>query len=345
MPFRTPLAAKFLIHQLLYGFGKKTFHFPWAIYLYLTFRCNLRCSYCDDGSGRKFPEMEARELDLAQWEKILRSLIPFSDVLLLSGGEPLLYPPFEAFVRMARKIGFRFVSLNTNGILLTEKIMDLVDALIISLDSLDRGRSDRIWSREGATEKVLEVVEIAAKRRHPSLMVNTVILPETLDEVTKVLEFCERRNIAFSCSPALDQTRPVPGLRENPKYKVFVNRLLAAKRRGQKIAATVDYIRSVSTFRSYDCHPLLVWRIHPDGTLVYPCSRKNVGIGSLLTHPDPIDLFKSAAGGHFFTMNCPDSCQLSCYMDTSYMIQRPLGLLREGFYRLKTFSQGHRLVY
>lgn len=339
------IGLKFLFHQALAAIGRTSYAFPFGAYLYLTFRCNLHCTYCDGGSGDRFPDMSSRELSPAEWGRVLAAVRPHTDVLLLSGGEPLVYPHFREIVAEARRQGFSFISLNTNSLLLTPDITESVDAIIISLDSLDRAKSDRLWNREGATEKVVQTLEALSRQTHPSIMVNAVILPENLDDVGEVLDFCIRQGISFSAGPALDRTRPVAGLAGNPAYGRLLARIRAAKRAGHRIAATIDYLGAVRRFRPYHCHPLLVWRVYPDGSLVYPCSRLNRTIGSLVDGADPLDLFRKAAGGRFFTTGCSEACPLSCYMDTSFMIQRPLGLLREGLFRLRSFSSGHRMLY
>lgn len=325
-------------------------------YLYLTFRCNLNCAYCDGGSGVRFPQMSCPELPLSGWEKILQALVPHTDVLMLSGGEPLLYPDLPGLLHYARRIGFHFISLNTNGLLLTEPIIDEVDAIIISLDSLDRKKSDRIWNRSGATDQVMNSIDAVARRRHPSLMINSVIMPDNIDDIGEILDFCRKREITFSTGPALVRARPIPGLQGNPRYEALIDKVLGAKKSGQRIAATVDYLQSVKTFRSFDCHPLLLWRVYPNGDLVFPCSRLNRLAGNLLPTPDPsarkgllqtdpIALFRAAANGDFFTVECGENCPLSCYMDPSFMLKRPLSILREGLYRARTFTSGHRLVF
>ncbi|MBF0546539.1 MAG: radical SAM protein [Candidatus Riflebacteria bacterium] len=336
---------KILTHQILGAIGKKTFHYPFGIYVYLTFSCNLRCSYCDGGTGQKFPEMEKSELSSKEWENIFRKMVRHSDVLMLSGGEPLLHKEFSEIVRCARKVGFTFISLNTNGLLLTPQIAASVDAIIISLDSLDREKSDRIWNRQGATEKVLETIQKIAPMGHPSLMINSVILPENIKDVSKVLEFCGKNNIAFSAGPALLKTKLHPSLKGNTDYHNLIDQILEAKKKGKRVAATIDYLKGLKREAKFDCQPVLVWRIYPNGDIVFPCSRLNKTIGNALEWPDPIDAFRKHCDGNFFQLDCKESCPLSCYMDVSFMIKRPLSLIREGLFRIKTFSSGHRMMY
>ncbi|NLI78879.1 MAG: radical SAM protein [Candidatus Riflebacteria bacterium] len=338
-------ALKFLVHQGLAALGRQTFRFPFGAFFYLTYRCNLRCRYCDVGIGRAFPTLTAPELPPEGWRTVMAAVRPHTDVLLLSGGEPLLYPGFRQVVADARRLGFSFLSLNTNGLLLEPDIIDAVDAIIISLDSLDRQRSDRLWNRAGATDRVLGILDGLAGRRHPSVMVNSVILPGNLADLEAVLDFCVARGITFSAGPALAGNRPVAGLAGNPDFHRLVGRILAAKRAGKRIAASVDYWRALPRFPRFSCHPLLVWRFCPDGSLLYPCSRLHRTIGTLAGGADPVDLLTRAAGGPFFEAGCGEACPLSCYMDTSRLVRRPLSLLREGLYRLRAFSRGHRMVF
>jgi MoaA/NifB/PqqE/SkfB family radical SAM enzyme len=337
--------GKFLTHQILSACGKRTFHFPWAVYVYLTFQCNLRCSYCDDGSGRKFPEIPMDELTPDQWGKLFSVLAKHAHVLLFSGGEPLMYQQLIEVIHQARRAGFSFISINTNSLLLTEEIIHSVDAIIISLDSVDRARSDKLWNRQGATDRVIDLLKYLGTLKHPTTMVNSVITPDNIDDVGEVLRFCHANHLTFSTGPALAGTRPMPELVGNKRYQALIDRIIQAKRDGQRIAATMDYLRAVKSFQPFFCNPLLVWRVRPNGDLVYPCSRINKGSGNLIRTPDPIALFRQTVGGDFFDPACMQNCPLSCYMDTSLMTYRPLGLLREGLYRFRTFARGHRLVY
>ncbi|MBI3037924.1 radical SAM protein [bacterium] len=335
---RISSVLKFFFHQLLAVFGKKSFHFPLAIYVYLTFSCNLRCSYCDDGSGHKFPELSKSELSPNQWRYLFNLLVKFSDILMISGGEPMMYPQIQDIIKHAREAGFTFISLNTNGLLITPEIVNSVDSIIISLDSLNKSRSDKIWNSPGATDQVIKTLDRLSGFSKPTLLVNSVILPGNIEDILEVMNYCGRKNITFSAGPALHKTKPVPGLLGNPRYKELLEKMIKAKRNGQKIAASEKYLKGVGNFKRFNCHPLLVWRVYPDGGLVFPCSRIGKTAGNLIKKPNPIGLLKKAAGGYFFETNCGENCPLSCYMDTSYMVQRPLELMKEGFNRFHMFS-------
>jgi MoaA/NifB/PqqE/SkfB family radical SAM enzyme len=340
-----PAPLKFFLHQVVGFFGRDTYYWPLCVIFSLTYRCNLSCSYCDSGKGQRCADQRYDEISLEQWEIIMDKMVSHSPILVITGGEPLLYPAIPDLLRSARRKGFSFISLNTNGLLLTEEIIGLVDAVIVSLDSLNQEKSDRLWGKPGATEQVLRLIDRMAGKPHPTLMINSVILPETIPDVEQLLEFCLARGITFSAGPALHQNRPFDGLKHNPRYRRLLQKILAAKKSGGRIAATVDYLRAAKWFRPYHCHPQLVWRVLPDGTLSFPCIRQNRGAGSLLGNETPISLFHRLEGSPFLTQDCPENCPLSCFMDTSFMTQRPLSLIREGLFRLRSFAPGHRTVF
>lgn len=89
----------------------------------LTGVCNLSCEFChNEGAPRK------GFLDVDTIDSILRptAQLGFTRVQF-TGGEPLLHPEATSFVERARKY-FSDVGITTNGILLSQKIGDLMRA-------------------------------------------------------------------------------------------------------------------------------------------------------------------------------------------------------------------------
>lgn len=83
------------------------------IYLLLTEQCNLKCDYCIRG-GKKNNNLSLKKLKF-----ILRTNDFSNDQVLLTGGEPLLHENFrEIALNCLDK--FKYVSVNTNGLLLNE---------------------------------------------------------------------------------------------------------------------------------------------------------------------------------------------------------------------------------
>lgn len=113
-------------------------YLPLTVYLNITTRCNLRCSYCYAKAG---PDARA-ELSLEEVRQVLRSLDQISnDVKInISGGEPLLHPDPWTIASECRQAKHK-TTLLTNGTLVTREkaaqIQELFNCVLISLDGPD----------------------------------------------------------------------------------------------------------------------------------------------------------------------------------------------------------------
>ena len=83
------------------------------IYVEISNRCNLRCSFCP-GTARPLGAMTEEN-----FARLLPKLAPFADFLYFHlMGEPLCHPQLERFLELAGEAGFRVI-LTTNGTLLS----------------------------------------------------------------------------------------------------------------------------------------------------------------------------------------------------------------------------------
>lgn len=108
-----------------YVFRKGTIeHVPVSGTFELTPRCNLSCKMCYIHMTEKEQQAVGKELTTTQWIKLGKQAVSQGMVyLLLTGGEPLLRPDFSEIYTEMVKMGV-IVSVNTNGILINEKIID-----------------------------------------------------------------------------------------------------------------------------------------------------------------------------------------------------------------------------
>ena len=82
--------------------------------------CNLRCFYCDT----KYSWEKGENLSFHQVLKKL-SAFPPSEILTITGGEPLLQPSVVDFIRVAKK-KYDLIILETNGTLPLKNIPEFV---------------------------------------------------------------------------------------------------------------------------------------------------------------------------------------------------------------------------
>ena len=180
---------------LVDGFGRT----HRSLRLSVTDRCNLRCRYCMPAEGMDWLDRDELLRD-EELERVVRLLagLGITD-LRVTGGEPLVRAGLAGLVaRMAALPGIREVSITTNGVLLADRIDDLVAAGLgrvnVSIDSLDPDRFEQITRRRDL-HRALAGLE--ACERHESLRpikVNAVALRGVSEpDVLPLAELARRR--------------------------------------------------------------------------------------------------------------------------------------------------------
>jgi MoaA/NifB/PqqE/SkfB family radical SAM enzyme len=129
--------------------------------LYLTERCNSRCVSCD------YWRHGHSDMNLERVTRLLPSLKRLrTQVILLSGGEPLLNPEWASIAEVLRESGLKLWLL-TSGLSLAKHARrgaELFDAITVSLDGSDRQTYQAIRGLD-AFDKVCEGIRAAARHR------------------------------------------------------------------------------------------------------------------------------------------------------------------------------------
>jgi MoaA/NifB/PqqE/SkfB family radical SAM enzyme len=129
----------------------------------LTSACNLKCDFC-------LVEIKGRHLPVDDALAIADALVVAGvDKVLLSGGEPLLYPGVEAVMRRLAGAGV-LVKLLTNGTIDHAGVFDLIRAsdsieVSLSLPTVDPLQADLIFKREGTLAKIAATIDSLPKAR------------------------------------------------------------------------------------------------------------------------------------------------------------------------------------
>lgn len=89
--------------------------------LELTPLCNMNCAMCYVRLSREEMERQGRLRTAEEWLSLATQMRDAGTLfLLLTGGEPLLYPEFKQLYLALRALGF-LITINTNGTLLSEE--------------------------------------------------------------------------------------------------------------------------------------------------------------------------------------------------------------------------------
>jgi len=163
--------------------------------LEVTKRCNARCDFCDYWKEKAPPELE-------DYVPLVRRLDPLS--VSLTGGEPFLRNDLpELIASLRRSFDFLFISLITNGSLLTlEKGLDVwkagLDEFSISLDYPDE-RHDRERGIPDLTKRIFSAAP-QLKAAGVNLCFNVVIKRENYLDVPEIVKRSAEMGIKVSLS-------------------------------------------------------------------------------------------------------------------------------------------------
>ena len=168
--------------------------------VYVTLRCNSRCSYCSiwrDERCRATPDANPEDVmrNLRALKKLGVKAIDFT------GGEPLLHRDLPDILREAKRLRLR-TSVVTSGILYPQRAAELrglTDTLVFSLDTLDTEEYRRIRGIDGL-ETVLESIDLAiATGQRPEI--NFTVTNENVGNLETLARFARERRILLKINP------------------------------------------------------------------------------------------------------------------------------------------------
>ena len=164
------------------------FHKPYflnAVYLNMTQKCNLKCSYCfateREETGRSF-------LETNDYKSILNDAIKLCDGTLdivFTGGEPLLSENTIPVAEYAKELGLT-TRILTNATLIDEKnierLTNLFDLFKISVDGSSEAKHDS-YRGKGNYEKTIHAIELL-KTRGTNIQIAMTVTKENVSDVS-----------------------------------------------------------------------------------------------------------------------------------------------------------------
>ena len=263
----------------------------------LTNRCNVNCLYCHhDGMVKSKDEMTADELYTIC--KVAKKIGVRK--IRLSGGEPLLKKDIVEAVQKISSIGFKDISMTTNGILLEKYAQDLKDAGLdrvnVSLDTLNRETFEFITKKdylEDAKNGILKAVEVGL---YP-VKINMVIMKDiNQDEIMDMFEFCKEHDIVLQLIELIESENcDDDKFSDDYQYKlddiekeladiaddVHERKFMQGRKKYYINGGEIEVVKPVdnATFCA-NCSRL---RITPDGK-IKPCLLRNDNLVELISH-------------------------------------------------------------
>ncbi|MEW6203173.1 MAG: radical SAM protein, partial [bacterium] len=264
-----PLAPKILKSRFLSD------EKPFILHHWVTLRCNCSCESC------LWKNNKAEEMATDEIKKFHRSAAEEGFVgMLLGGGEPLLRKDIAEIYRHAKqKCGWK-IGTATNGFFLEDRIGefgDYIDALLVSIDSANPEKHDKIRGVAGLFDRVVSGIE-KVKSEYPfiHLLVNTCVDDNNVDELMDIIQLTTDLNVPL----ALDVITTSQNIGDDgaadkknhliSSYERITEALyeaLGAKKNGAKIFNSEYYLTHFDNGKQpYRCrYPRIFLRLMPNG--------------------------------------------------------------------------------
>ena len=178
--------------------------------------CNFACKMCYIRKSQKEVQSSSRKvLTLEDWKKIAQEAKKAGMLeLLLTGGEPLLWPDFWTLYEELADMGF-LISINTNGSLIDEEAIcrfrkKTPQRINITL----YGASDETYKRLCGAMGVFNKVDSAIRGLIDAgitVKLNCSLTPENAEDLEWIVDYAKERNTVLSVS-----TYMFPPVRRNP---------------------------------------------------------------------------------------------------------------------------------
>ncbi|OGL45672.1 MAG: hypothetical protein A2161_08395 [Candidatus Schekmanbacteria bacterium RBG_13_48_7] len=178
---------------------------PLSLEMDVTNQCNLRCTMCPF-SHNLISKRKREDISIYEFQKIAEQIFPFVNRLNLSiSTEPLLHKQFDELVSITRLYKVPKICINTNGMLMNEKISNLiVDASFfsvgISIDSATSETYERI-RKGGKFDRLLSNIQILGhvkKQKNsylPFVTLNFVMMRSNISELPSFIRLAHNLNV------------------------------------------------------------------------------------------------------------------------------------------------------
>lgn len=152
--------------------------------------CNMDCKMCFAKMTRAQMEAHAPMHDYKEWLEIAKQMSQAGTIfLLLTGGEPFLYPNFKELYIELKKLGF-IVSINSNGTLINEEIANYLEQdkprrINITLYGASNETYAKLCNNQKGFTQVMNAIKLL-KERDIDIKFNCSLTPLNIHEIDKI---------------------------------------------------------------------------------------------------------------------------------------------------------------
>lgn len=223
------------IEQELIGHAKQT-HLPIHGSIELLPLCNMNCDMCYVRLSKEEMEQQGRLHTANEWIEIGKQMVQNGVLfLLLTGGEPLLFPEFKQLYLELRQMGL-ILTINTNGTLIDEEWARFFGKykprrINITLYGTEDNTYESLCHYPGGYRKVIQAIDLL-KEAGVDVKIGGSLTTANLKDLNQLLKLEEDLGI-----PVRIDTYMMPATRERRKLFNQQSRLLPTQAAHARIHA------------------------------------------------------------------------------------------------------------
>jgi MoaA/NifB/PqqE/SkfB family radical SAM enzyme len=259
-----------------------------SVELEFTRKCNLRCIYCYSAAG----EAEAGEMSVPEMKSVISQAndLGAKKIILLGGGEPLVYEGLEEIVEYIADLGLQQV-LFTNGTLMTKRTANFLKScnvsVVIKNNSMKPGVQDELAGVKGAFERIRQGLENLMSAGYPDegtmLGVQTVICRQNICELPEMWAWARERGFVPYFEIMTSQGRA----KDHPDLAVSLPEIKAVFEKLEEIDKTSFGVawHSHPTIAAFSCKRHLYSCLVNSQGFVQPCTGVDMPVGNIREKP------------------------------------------------------------
>jgi len=191
----------------LTGFAETHKYLIYTAGINITRNCNLRCLYCYANASQQY-DGEREVITQQELDKFLEGVKAYASPdcpIQFTGGEPLLRRDLLYYgIKKARELGFTYLTINTNGLLLKKEDIEFfkkyhVDNVTISLDGTNKEKHEKVRGI-GSFEPAIKAISMLKQGEIPTTA-SITIHKDNIDELNSFLLFCKENHVQPFTSP------------------------------------------------------------------------------------------------------------------------------------------------
>ena len=164
--------------------------------------CNLNCDMCYVRMSREEMEEVGRLRTMEEWTKTAEDMMRAGTLfVLLTGGEPLLYPHFRELYQKLRELGM-IITINTNGTLIDEAWADFFAEnkprrINITLYGADDQAYGKLCHYPAGFQKTVNAIRML-RDREIDVKINGSITSKNEEDIKKILDIAKQYDAAVN---------------------------------------------------------------------------------------------------------------------------------------------------